>query len=200
MSYDVSTKKYSIAADVDALGTFLAQRQSDSATTNGGIVATGGSPTVPLLGADAPGLGLAYMKAQADAIMCATGYQGQSDAAGSADSTSSTSFVDVSGFSSYSFTAPLAKTYLVHVDMSCYVATAVNNVSIRLMKDGASVFDSPAARLAFSTLLEHSRLSFRCPVAMTVGANVLKLQWKVSSGAGSVNVDTSDFRCFTVSG
>ena len=147
-----------------------------------------------------------YLRAMADGILGVVGYQSQADAAALGTATqATTTFADVgngssTGFSVYTFTASTTKTYLVNVDLSCYMTVAADQVQFQLMKDGVVVFDSDAARFYFNNLVSRMRLSFRCPVAMTAGANVLKLQWKIRDGAGTVSVDTNDFRCFTVLG
>ena len=201
MSYDVPTKKYPIGADVNAVATFLAQRQSDSGTTNGGIVATDDTP-VPQLGADASGLSLAYMKGMADALMCGVGFQGQSDAAASTGSTSSTSYVDVSGYSSYSFTAQIAKTYLVTVVCTAFasVASGGNAVARFRLLNNADTYLPVNGFMQFPQVNIHERLVFQIPVAMVAGTNTLKLQWLSDDGADTINTNSNNMRCFTVQG
>ncbi len=195
MSYTYPTKVYPIGADVDAVALELAQRQSASGTTNGGIA---GVPAVPQLGVDPAGMGLAYLKAIADATLCAVGYQGQSHAQASmASSTSETSYVDVPGFSSWTFAAPIAKTYLVAVDCSAFLSGFTNVLlDLRLMVGGVAAGER-------SFLFHNSDwalpMSFRIPAAMVKGNNVVKLQWRMGSGVTASTLP-ENFRTFTVSG
>lgn len=200
MSYDVPSKKYPTAADVDAVGIFLAQRQSDSGTTNGGIAASGGSAVVPQLGVDVAGLGLAYMKAQADAILCAVGFQGvATDQAGLNQSNNTASYTDV--FSSFSFTAPISKTYLFHVDLSCFMSGANDFAFFQFKVDGSVPGGQPTngTRHYFTSLNDHKSISFRVPLALSAGAHTLQLQWK-TAGTGTVTTGTADKLFVVVTG
>ncbi len=206
MSYTFPTKDYPIAADVDAVATFLAQRQSDSGTTNGGIVAGGGSPAVPQLGVDATGLGISYMKGIADATMCAVGYQASDVvlALGTASRGANT-FADIgngtsTGFATWSFSAPIAKTYLVHVDLECYMTVAGDAVVFQVVNTTTSVnYTDASAQITMTALNSRTACHFMLPVVMNAGANVLKIQWK-TTGVGTATVDVADFRKFTVTG
>lgn len=209
MSYDYPTKKYPTSGDVDALATLLAQRQSDSGTTNGGIVASGGSSAVPQLGVDAAGLGLSYFKAQADAIMCAVGYQAYSDAAalGSA-STTSTTFVDVgngtsTGFSSFTFTVSVAKTYLIHSACTVFKSASSGStlMSFQLVVDGSAPSgSSPSTAAQFFGSEGSKYFYFVVPVALSAGSHTIKLQWKVSSGMTANVAGGEEGRTFWVTG
>lgn len=198
MSYTYSPV-YPVSADVAAVATQLAQRQSDAATTNGGITAAGGSAVVPQLGVDGPGLGMAYLKAIADATLCAVGYQGQDYQAATASTSSSLSFVDVGGFPSWSFTAPIAKTYLVHVDCTASLTGLTNGVLFwQVVNNGNAI--TPSQSFVFNSNLWALPMSFRVPVSMVAGTNVIKLQWKVNNASAVATTATTNFRCFTVTG
>lgn len=184
-----------VSTGYSSLASYWAQRMT-SVTGSSGFAADGMAPT----GIDG------WMQAMADGVMGTVGFQSQSDAAGLGTATNATAvFAAVgngssTGFTTWSFSAPTSKVYQVAVDLSCYMATASDMVHFRLMKDGSTVFDSPAARFLFNSTGVHHRISFRCPVAMVAGANVLSLDWKVLNAVGTATVDTSDFRCFTVMG
>ncbi len=206
MSYSFPTKDYPIAADVDAVATFLAQRQSDSGTTNGGIVAGGGSTAVPQLGVDASGLGISYMKGIADATMCAVGYQASDVALAIGTATrGANTFADVgngtsTGYTTWSFSAPIAKTYLVHVDLQCYMTVAADSATFQLVNTTTSInYGDASAQITMTALNSRTACHFLLPVVMQSGANVLKLQWK-TTGVGTAQVDVADFRKFTVTG
>lgn len=201
MSYDVPTKKYPIAADVDALALFFAQRQSDSGVTNGGIVATG-SPAVPDLTGN--NMSLAYFKAMVDALLCRAAYVAQDEQnCSGAGNTSSTTFVDVTNMPTYAFTAQVAGTYLVHLDISgIFQSVGLNGLALRIVNSTNSANGNSASWNWFPTAINvrSSRFSARTPLAMQAGSNSLKVQWRVFNGADTANVDTSVVRAFTISG
>jgi hypothetical protein len=164
-------------------------------------VASGGT------GLDSPGPAGSYLRSDGTAWQAAPlnpadlpALIAQNDAVAALASTTSAVFVDAAGLTTFSYDAPAARTYLVHVDLSCYVSAATR-VSFRLLVDGVAVPNQPANAMSFffNTLGEHNRLSFRVPVAMALGTHVLKLQWLVAGGA-TVTTDGNDFRCFTISG
>lgn len=142
-----------------------------------------------------------------DDILCATGYQAQSDAAGlGTATTASTAFADVgngssTGFQTWSFTAPIAKTYLLRVDLDAFVTVAIGRVSFQVAVDGTAPGGQPsnAASFFFNQTAVHARLSFVVPIALSAGAHTIKLQWK-SDGSATANVNTDSFRCFTMTG
>ncbi len=203
MSYDVPTKKFAIPADVDALAAFFAARQSDSGVTNGGIVATG-SPTLPNLTGN--NMSIAYFKAMIDAILCGVGYQGlQSNAFAIATATTtSTSFVDVgdgttTGFAPWTFSVPVARTYVIDVNCSAYKSASSGNTSLswRLLVDGVGQPTSSAMTGFFGS--EGNRhFNFSVPVALSVGSHTIKLQWLVSTGMTARVDAATEGRCFSV--
>ena len=202
MAYTYPTKLAAVAGDVTTLGTLLAQRQSDSGSTNGGIAAAGGSSTVPLLGADAPGLGASYLQAMADCILSTVGYQGQSDALASAwAGTNSATFVDATGFSTWTFTAPVAKTYVLHIDLRAYFSVLTGNgqANFRVVV-GSTNYDIASAFVHGGTTGIHLPCSWRIPVAFAAGSNVIKLQAKTDSAGNFIATNTNDARTFTVTG
>lgn len=202
MSYDLPVKKYAIAADVDALAAFFAARQSDSGVTNGGIVATG-SPTLPDLTGN--NMSLAYFKAMIDALLCGVGQQGlQSDAfaLGSATVTS-TSYVDVgngssTGFSSWTFTAPVARTYVIDVNCSAYKSASSGGSQLwfQLLVDGVAQPNTSEMTTFFAANFDPKKFIFSVPVALSAASHTVKLQWKVSASM-TANVDpATEGRCF----
>lgn len=150
--------------------------------------------------------GLLAPAAFMDAILSSVGFQGQSDVASlGLTNTSSTSFVDVgngssTGFSTYSFSAAIAKAYTVHVDTALYLSVlGTGQIFLQLVNTTTSTNYSTPSMTVEGTVDVLVRASFRVSVAMNVGANVLKLQWKVGTG-GTANTDANSFRTFTITG
>jgi len=205
MAYSYPTKITNVSADVDNVATALAQRQSDSASANGGILASGGSAAVPQLGADAAGLGAAYMAAIADVTMAACGVQVCDDAAALGTvSTTSATLVDANGaYSDLVFVAPIAKRYLVHVDATCYLSAGTPsacNAYIALKNNTRGVvYEMTGSRANFTALSSSVLISFRCLVLMNAGSNTLRLQWRVTGG-GTLTANVACGRTITVSG
>lgn len=203
MSYSYPSKLFGFPADVDAVATALAQRQSDSATTGGGIDAGGGA-AVPQLGVDAAGLGVAYLKAIADVTLIATGIVGQDDQATSSDSTTSSSFVDAAGYPTWTVSVPLAKTYTLDVDLELYVQGSASIGQFEIQVDGSSPAGQPtnAQAVRLDQVLTTTRVHFQVLVALSAGSHTFKLRWKRTLGAGTLTVSASpqNFRCFTLRG
>jgi len=202
MAYSYPTKINTVSADVANVATALAQRQSDSATINGGIVASGGSAAVPQLGADSAGLGAAYLAAIADVTMAACGVQVCDSSFGSTASTTSASFVDANAaYADLTFTAPIAKSYLVHVDVSFFASTGapttIGFLGVKNVTSGVSCTPPTAQTNIFANSVIIP-LSFRALVPMSAGANVLRLIWKVTGG--TLNANGNCARVITVSG
>jgi hypothetical protein len=143
-----------------------------------------------------------------DAILCSTGYQAQNDAfaLGSA-TTTSTSFTDVgngssTGFSSWAFTAPVAKTYTIDVNCSAYKSASSGGSQLwfQLLVDGVAQPTTSEMTTFFATNFDQKHFVFSVPVALSTGSHTFKLQWKVSSGM-TANVDpATEGRCFRVRG
>lgn len=140
-----------------------------------------------------------------DGLLSGIGYQAQSDAGalGSASQSSST-YATVgngatTGFSAWSITVPLTKTYLLRVDLSCFASTAGGLLSFGTMVDGSPMARLKTQQLFFNVANQHMRMSWCQPLALTAGARSVVLQWSVVSPVVA-NVDASDFRCFTLTG
>lgn len=143
-----------------------------------------------------------------DGMLCSVGYQAQNDAfaLGSA-TTTSTSFVDVgngssTGFSSWTFTAPVAKTYTVDVNCSAYKSASSGGSQLwfQLLVDGVAQTNTSEMTTFFAANLDQKHLVFSVPVALTAGSHTVKLQWKVSASM-TANVDAAtEGRCFRVRG
>lgn len=146
--------------------------------------------------------------AMADALLASMGFQAQSSsmALGTASTTSS-SFADVgngtsTGFAPYVFAAPIAKTYLVHVDLACYVTTSVRCLlNFRLDVNGTTYEPAATALADMNDSALFYPAHFRLAVPMVVGNNTIRIQWRRAAGAsatGEVNVFTG--RTITVTG
>lgn len=199
MGYTYPTKIYTPSSpSVEAVATELAQRQSGSLTTNGGIVAAGGSAQAPQLGVDAAGLGLSYLQAIADVTLAACGFQGQSqEAASVASSTSETDWINVPGFPGWTFTAPIAKTYLVHADCTAKLAGFSNVVlELRIAVNGVGYGERGFLFVVDGSCLP---MSWRAAAPMVKGANDVRLQWRMGLGV-TASTTADNFRTLTVTG
>lgn len=201
------TIKYPTSADVAAVATQLAQRQSDVGTTNGGITASGGSSAVPQLGVDAAGLGAAYLQATADSLMCAVGYQGQDQQAWV---TSGTTNVTAGSWNlygpTYTFSAPIAKTYVVNFRCNAYLSAATGGlyslyVRIRNTTTSTSYNAYPQFWTAVNAGGSQSYVNAcsEAAVVMVAGNNVL--QFELLGDAGTTwQLTTGTYRSFLVRG
>jgi hypothetical protein len=201
MSVDYLTVQYAPAADVASLATLLAQRQSPTSSTNGGISSSAPDPAVPDLTGNATSA--AYMRAMADAFLCRGGIQAQNEAASSGTaSTSSTSFGPVGNTQTFTFVARVAGTYTVHVDIVGFFQSAGTfgiNWQVANTTNSAVGNSNSWQWYPEGGTNVRGRFSARTPLVMGPGNNILQLNWKVLSGTGNTaNVDTSTWRTFTV--
>lgn len=111
-----------------------------------------------------------------DAILSSVGYQGRATVAAIAATTVASTFTDYG--TAYTFVAPIAKTYLVHVQASvtssngggtCYFR--LNNTTTGNLFDESNYVSTNAN---FNGT--HQSVSFVVAVPMNAGNNVLKLQ------------------------
>lgn len=143
-----------------------------------------------------------------DTTLCIVGYQAQNDAfaLGSA-TTTSTSYVDVgngssTGFSSWTFSVPVAKTYTIDVNASAYKSASSGGSQLwfQFVVDGVAQPTTSEMTTFFATNFDQKHLIFSVPVALTAGSHTVKLQWKVSASM-TANVDAAtEGRCFRVRG
>jgi|SRR5579871_4034368 len=177
----------SVNADAAAVSAYIATR---AATVTG-------TPTPP----PAPGATDGFLVALVDAIMASLDYQGQSDAQASAANTNSGVFVDATGYPTWTVTVPVTKTYVLHVDLSCWMGTAADTVRFQIAVDGTGPSGQPiwAQRFLFNQTGVHTRLSWRQSLSLTAGSHTIKLQW-LTLGPGFIQSDTNDWRCFTLTG
>lgn len=141
-----------------------------------------------------------------DSMLCAVGYQAQ-DVATTNISLTTTTYTAV--WASYTFVAPIAKTYLVHVDVIGWYLTAFGlggntygSGLWKLQNNGADCqptdlfteYDSAASHL-------RSTLHFISPVVCIAGNNVLQLMWKAGEATTTLGASTgNDKRIFTITG
>lgn len=132
-----------------------------------------------------------------DAILSAIGFQIESNNALAANSTGSTSFGDVPG-SSITFTAPIAKTYMVHCDFSAYFTTGSPPAVglARLVVNGSA---GPSMVL-HAPLNTHYARHLMHAGACVAGANIIKVQWAVFAAGITMNTDSNDAANYIVSG
>jgi hypothetical protein len=199
MSYDVPTKKYPIGGDVDSVATLLTQRQSDAGVTNGGIVASGGSPAVPDLTGN--NTSVAYMKAFVDAIMCGVGFQAETNAVLSANNYNVNGvWADIPG-TSYTFSAPIAKTYTADSLLTWFMSAGVVGTDFALLRlvvngtNGLAVFCAP--NVVNCVLPPHA---FRLSAACAAGSNTIKMQWQPGLAGMTINVNGNCSIQYTIRG
>lgn len=203
MSNYAYTKLYPVSGDVDAVATQLAQRQSDSGTNAG--IADNGNPALGQLAQGGPndpaGVGTAFFAAQADVILCSVGFQLESNSFLSAHNTSSTTYADVPG-TSITFSAPVAKTYVVHADFSWFFSAGTDPLAFaRLVVNGSAgpelnlnaITANVTAATQFTTHLMHA-------AACAAGNNTIKLQWRVNNAAFTLNVTNASYSNYIISG
>jgi hypothetical protein len=164
---------------------------TDAATRIGNIT---GTPTLssPIV----PAAFQAFVQATADNMLNAVGLQLESNNALTANNTTSTSFVDIPG-TSITFTAPIAKTYLVHCDFSMFQSAnpaAVHQVRLVVNgNNGPAIWNAPVA------LNQQSPMHLMHAAACAAGSNTIKLQWAASSGC-TINVNTNSYANYMVGG
>jgi hypothetical protein len=135
-----------------------------------------------------------------DAILSSVGYQAQHDVAGNSGTTTSTSFVDA-GYSSMSWTAPIAKTYLVHVDASVYAsAGTADTIELRLVVDGSPAANTGPVYLYLPGTNIIVGQSWRVPVSLTAASHTLKLQWRTFAGAVTLASNSNTRLQITITG
>lgn len=191
---------YPTAADVNALATQLAQRQSDSGP-NAGIADNGNRALGQLAQGglnDPAGVGTAFFQAMADAILCAVGFQLESNNSINGASATSTSYVDVAG-SSITFTAPIARVYTVHCDTSIFFTAGTTPfANMRLVVNGNNGPDMNIQEPGTASGT-YRQLHLMHAAACAAGSNTIKLQWKVQSGV-TINGGTSSMANYIISG
>lgn len=132
-----------------------------------------------------------------DSNLCSTGFQVESNNPETAHSTSSSTFVDMPG-ASFTFTAPIAKTYVVHADTAVFFSVAGGVGYLRLVVNGSNgptlTFggSGTATTVQWPVHLMHA-------AACVAGANTIKIQWGVF-GTTTINTDTNSYANFIVSG
>jgi hypothetical protein len=143
-----------------------------------------------------------------DSILCSVGYQDHSDAfaLGSA-STSSTTFVDVgngssTGFSPWTFSVPVAKTYVISVNASAVktASTSSTVLTFQLLVDGVAQPAQSDMLTWFAANFDQKHIIFSVPVALSAGSHTVKLQWKVSASMTASVDPATEGRHFMVTG
>jgi len=134
----------------------------------------------------------------ADSQLGAIGLQTENNITGfSPNSYSNTPLADVPG-SSWTFTAPVAKKYIVHVDTLMFFTAGANPFgALRLVVNGDAGPTVTFHTVTLNLLLPiHTMHSALC----VAGANTIKLQWSCNSATYTVNVNASTYANYIVSG
>lgn len=143
-----------------------------------------------------------------DSMLCSIGYQAHNDAfaLGSA-STTSTSFVDVgngssTGFSPWTFSVPVAKTYLIGVNCSAVKTASAGStvLTFQLLVDGVAQPAQSDMMTWFASNFDQKHFVFSVPVALSAGSHTVKLQWKVSASMTAAVDPATEGRHFMVTG
>lgn len=199
------TPKFPRSSDVVNVALLMAQRQSDSTTTNGGIVANG-NPAVPLLGQggvnDSLGQATAYFQAQVDALLCSVGFQAQDNQLGNGPNAfTSTTFANV--FPSYTFAASVAKTYVVTVEVTCGAAVLSSgrcSVSFQVVNNSTTYAPGTTWVIDMISTTPYYHGSWCIPIPMVAGNNVLQLQAVQNVAGATANFTGAGSRVFTIMG
>lgn len=199
MSNYVYTPVYPNSADVVAVGLQLAQRQSDGGSNAG--ITDNGNPALGTLGQagtfDVAGKGTAYLQAIADVILSSTGFQVSASPTLGANNTSSITYVDVPA-SSFTFTAPIAKTYTVHCDFGPFFSAGVSpNADIALVINGNV---GPRVTINDVNLGIFNPVHVMHAAACAAGSNTIKLQWRVGVNTFTVNTSGASYANYIVTG
>lgn len=206
MSYTYPSGVFPITADIAAVDTFMRQRMSTSGVSGYGIIVDGASPSNDsTLEASAPydGAKGAFNKALIDSLMCARGYLAQNAAAGVGPAnTNSTTYADVgngstTGFTTWTVSAPIGKTYLLVVDLSAW--SSVAGIAYFRVVVGSTNYETASGTFVFNATSDHRYKTFSTPVVLASGVNTIKLQWK-TDGTATAEVDGNDYRSFTLMG
>lgn len=118
------------------------------------------------------------------------------------DTIVSTAYVNF--FGSWSLIAPVAKTYLLHVDVTCWTSVlglgSRSTATFQLLVDGAVVpLNNGTACIDMISTVNFSSGSWRVPLTLTAGIHTVQLQVKVNSGA-TVSNSGNGARVFSVTG
>lgn len=132
-----------------------------------------------------------------DAILSSVGFQVENAITGLAsNSTTSTSFVDMPG-TSWTFTAPIGKKYVVHCDTAAYFsAGSIPFGNIRLVVNGDA---GPSVILQNGTLVSYVPVHVMHAATLAAGSNTIKLQWAAGSG-NTMNVNSFAYANYVVTG
>jgi hypothetical protein len=160
-------------------------------------------------GSGSPQISPIPLEAQIDAYLSSFAIPPSRDASATIAgfTTPSTSFVPIgdgttTGFRTYTFSAPVAKPYLVNVDLSCYCSGLGAGAGFQLQLANTTTsqnFSDAATLFEVNIAGQVQHYGFRFQVPMNAGNNVLQLQARALTGC-TFAVDTLCFRCFTVQG
>jgi len=161
-----------------------------------------------VLSASTPGLPNVPVNADArtvsfiDTLMCSRGLQTNDVQVASADSTSSGTFVTITGYPTLNAAITVAKTYEVEVAFSMYASVAPAKATVQLVVGGVEQATNAENDFYFNLADVHMQLRFVTLVTFGSGAENLNfaytLKWKTTTG--TLNVNTDDFRAYRIRG
>ena len=166
--------------------------------------------TITRLNATSPSTGAAandQATAIADSYLGAFGYQApQRNLTLSTQTTTSTSYVDLTGTAT-TFSAPIAKVYLVMVQIKPYMTGAQDGINFQLVVNGSAVANAASNNamgqfIITAQLVAYQAYNFMVPALMVAGTNNLKLQWELQFGNASAvaKVDSGSACIYTFMG
>jgi hypothetical protein len=136
-----------------------------------------------------------------DAILSAVGYQGR-DVSFGAGTTTSASYVNA--FGSWTFSAPIAKVYLLHIDAvvsSSVLVGGRSQANFQVLVNGSPVaIDGGQAIIDMISSTNYWSGSWRVPVTLNAGNNTIQLQALQNVAGANIGFAGSAHRTFTITG
>lgn len=130
--------------------------------------------------------------AVADSYLGAIGIQGKiidTHGPGSANQTGFLTFGNMPTGGSGTFTAAVAKTYRIDVDLCnlfCTVATTI--ILFQIVVNGVTITPTTGMQMSLNASTQRQSLSFRQEVAMVAGSNTIQFQWRINTGSAGNGV------------
>jgi hypothetical protein len=115
-----------------------------------------------------------FMEALCDTVLASSGFQTANNLPGALDHTALTTLADAP-FSVWTFNAPIAKTYVTHVDFGCF-GNGPGGFLLRLVVNGTTG-PTIQAYMPVANYIVPFHLMLAAPCA--AGANVISVQWAI---------------------
>lgn len=146
--------------------------------------------------------GQTVIEALADGMLTKLGYIGSNDVAGTTTTNTTTTYTNV--YAPWTINIPVAGTYVLHVDLTCYASNTGTNIHFKTLVDGST---SGVTNYTYSMYISlptnqinlRIPFSWRQPITFTAGSHTIQLQW-ATEGTGEAACNSSDHRLFTITG